>query len=92
MQALLDVANPVNSLSSLQLFYNTIEGNIQGLAALEKSEDSYGALLIPIILGKLPTDIQRNLAREHGSLEWTLKRFETRYTKGNQSTRIWPIH
>lgn len=73
MQALLDVASPMNSLSSLQLFYDTIEGHIRGLAALGKSEDSYGALLIPIILGKLPTDIQRNLAREHGSLEWTLQ-------------------
>ena len=73
MQALLDVANPVNSLSSLQLFYDTIEGHIRGLAALGKSEDLYGALLIPIILGKLPMDIQRNLAREHGSLEWTLR-------------------
>ena len=73
MQALLDVASPVNSLSSLKLFYDTIEGHIRGLAALSKSEDSYGALLIPIILGKLPTDIQRNLACEHGSLEWTLQ-------------------
>ena len=72
MQALLDVSSPVNFLSSLQLFYDTTEGHIRGLAALGKSEDSYGALLIPIILEKLPTDIQRNLACEHGSLEWTL--------------------
>ena len=72
MQALLDIANPVSSLSSLQLFYDTIEGHIRGLAALGKPEESYGALLIPIVLGKLPIETQRNLAREHGSLEWTL--------------------
>ena len=72
MQALLDIANPISSLSSLQLFYDTIEGHIRGLAALGKPEESHGALLIPIVLGKLPIDIQRNLAREHGSLEWTL--------------------
>jgi len=30
-------------------------------------------MLIPIILGKLPMDIKRNLAREHGSLEWILR-------------------
>ena len=60
MQALLDVTNPA------------IEGHIRGLSALGKPEDSYGALLILIIPGKLPTDIQRNLAREYGSLEWIL--------------------
>ena len=72
MQALLDVTIPVNSLPSLQLFYDTIEGHIRGLAALGKSEELYGALLIPIILAKLLIDIQKNLAHEHGSLEWTL--------------------
>ena len=64
MQALLDVTNLVNSLSSLQLFYDNIGGPIRGLAALGKSEESYSALLIPIILGKLQIDIQRNLAHE----------------------------
>ena len=56
MQALLDIANPASSLSSLQLFYDTIEGHIRGLAVLGKPEESYGALLIPIVLGKLPID------------------------------------
>ena len=83
MQALLDIANPVSSLSSLQLFYDTIEGHIRGLAALGKPEESYGALLNPIVLGKLPIETQRNLAREHGSLEWT-----PRNIKGNQSARV----
>ena len=41
MQALLGIANPVSSLSSLQLFYDTIEDHIRGLAALGKPEESY---------------------------------------------------
>ena len=37
-----------------------------------KSEDSYGALLVPIILGKLPAETRSNLARAHTNPEWTL--------------------
>ena len=46
MKALLEINSPANSLSSLQLFYDTIESHIRGLAALGKSEDSYGAMLL----------------------------------------------
>ena len=72
MQALLDIPKPVNSLSSLRLFHDSVESHIRGLDALGKSEDSYSALLIPIILGKLPAETRSNLARSHTSLEWTL--------------------
>ena len=72
MQALLDIPKPANSISSLRLFQDPVESHIRGLAALGKSEDSYGALLIPIILGKLPAETRSNLARSHTSLEQTL--------------------
>ena len=42
------------------------------LTALGKSSGSYGALLVPMVLGKLPTDVRKILAREHSHLEWTL--------------------
>ena len=72
MQALLDIPKPVNSLSSLRLFHDSVESHIRGLDALGKSEDSCGALLIPNILGKLPAETRSNLAQSHTSLEWTL--------------------
>ena len=72
MQALLEINIPTNTLSSLQLYYDTIESHIRGLAALGKTEESYGTMLVPIILGKLPSDVRRNLAREHGNAEWTI--------------------
>ena len=37
-----------------------------------KSEGTYGDLLVPIILAKLPRDIRQNLARENISPEWNL--------------------
>ena len=42
------------------------------MSSLGKSQDTYGDLLIPIILEKLPTEIGTNLAREHGHLEWNI--------------------
>ena len=45
---------------------------MRGLAALGQSTESYGAPLVPMILGKLPAEVRKNLAREHSNLEWTL--------------------
>ena len=33
---------------------------------------SYGALLVPMVLGKLPSDTRKNLATEHSDLDWTI--------------------
>ena len=72
MQALLEMPSPSNNLASLRTFYDTVESHIRGLSSLGKSQLSYGDLLIPIIMGKLPTDLQRNLAREHSNSPWNL--------------------
>ena len=70
MQALLEIPNPSNSLNSLRVFHDTIESHSRGLSSLGKSEETYGDLLIPIILSKLPRDIRQNLARETATPEW----------------------
>ena len=72
MQALLNLPNPSNNHSSLQTFYDTIENHMRGLSSLGKSPDTYGSLLTPIILTKLPNEIKKNLARQNTNSEWTL--------------------
>ena len=72
MQALLDLPNPSNDMIELRRFYDTVENHIRGLSSLGKSQESYGSLLIPIILGKLPIELRHNLAWEHSNLEWTI--------------------
>ena len=72
MQALLNLCDVTNSLSSLQSFYDTVKNHIRGLSSLGKFPESYGDLLTPIIFRKLPKEIQRNLARDHSNAEWTL--------------------
>ena len=72
MQALLDLTSPTNSLAALQLFHDSVESHIRSLSSLGKSHETYGSLLVPIILGKLPTETRRNIARDHGNDEWTI--------------------
>ncbi|XP_071153114.1 uncharacterized protein [Mytilus edulis] len=67
IQALLEIPSPRNHLISLRQFYNQIETYVRGLESLGQSQDSYGTLLVPIILKKLPGEIKKNLAREHGT-------------------------
>ena len=71
MQALLDLPSPNNSLASLQLFHDSTKSHMCSLSSLEKN-DSYGMLLVPIIFGKLPKEIKKNLARDHENREWTI--------------------
>lgn len=70
MQALLDFASPTNQLASLQPFHDTLENHVRGLESLGRSHDNYGDLLVPIVLGKLPHALRKNLARNHDSPEW----------------------
>jgi len=49
-----------------------VETHIQGLSSLGKSEHSYGDLLIPVVMEKVPVEVQRNLAREHLNSTWNL--------------------
>jgi len=61
MQALSELRSPSATLTSQREFYGTIEGHIHSLAALGKSLERYGALLVTITLGKIPTKIKQNL-------------------------------
>ena len=66
------LTGPNNSLASLQLFHDSTKSHMSSLSSLGKNNNSYGMLLVPIILGKLPTEIKKNLARDHENREWTI--------------------
>jgi len=72
MQTLLDLPAPRHHVGELKNFVNQIETNVRGLEALGQSEKNYGGLLVPIILGKLSSEILRNMTREYGESRWTL--------------------
>ncbi|PFX27830.1 hypothetical protein AWC38_SpisGene7462 [Stylophora pistillata] len=70
MQALQDLPHPTYQLSSLQLFYDTMENHVRRLDSLGRSHETYRNLLVPIVLGKLPSDMRTNLACDHDSTGW----------------------
>ena len=72
MQALLELPTPSNSAASLRQLYDTIESHIRGLESLGKSKNSFGDFLIPIVFGKLPPVVRRNLTRDHTSEQWNI--------------------
>ena len=76
MQALRDLPIPTNTLSSLRAFHDATEGHIRSLSTLGKDEGSYGCLLVPIIMGKIPSKTKQNLVRAHGKKEWTLSELQ----------------
>ena len=89
IQALLNLPKPANNHSSLQTFYDTIENHMRGLSSLGKSSDTYGSLLTPIILNKLPNEIKKTLTREHSNAEWTL---DTLMRKIMKKLEVLPIY
>ena len=76
LQTLLHLPNPSNTLASLQLFHDSVEGHIRSLTSLGKSIDSYGDLLVSVILEKLPSETRKHLARECTDSEWTLRELQ----------------
>ena len=77
MHSLMNLPNPKNEIKSLREFHDAIENHVRGLLALGWTTESYGALLVPMVLGKLPADTRKSLAREHSNLEWTIDELRT---------------
>ncbi|XP_006815922.1 uncharacterized protein LOC100369222 [Saccoglossus kowalevskii] len=72
MKSLWEMPKPTGDLNSLRNFYDSLESYIRDLQSLGKREDSYGDLLVPIMLEKLPGYVRKQIAREHGNCEWKL--------------------
>jgi hypothetical protein len=72
MQALLNLPAPVNTVQSCRNFYDKSETLIRGLESLGQSQESYGALLVPVMMNKLPSKIKENITCEHGLIQWSL--------------------
>ncbi|XP_063427126.1 uncharacterized protein LOC134710669 [Mytilus trossulus] len=73
MQALLEIPSPRNQITSLRSFYDKMESYVRGLEALGQTQETYGTLLVPIIMKKLPGEVRQHLAREHRIQTWVLR-------------------
>ena len=76
MQALTELPSPTNTLTALQLFYNSVEGHIRSLQSLETPQEQYTSMLVPTILKKLSAEVLRNLTRSRDGNQWTLSELQ----------------
>ena len=63
MESLSKIHAPSSDTKNLREFYDIRRANIRGLEALGVMTESYGSLLIPILLKKIPEDIRRLIFR-----------------------------
>ncbi|XP_056001802.1 uncharacterized protein LOC130048776 [Ostrea edulis] len=73
MKSLLKLSPPQSNLFSLRELYDTAESYIRGLESLGQEEETFGTMLIPILMDKLPSDVKINITRHNGSDHWTLE-------------------
>lgn len=59
-----------SDLKGLRHFYDCVESNVRGLKAMGVSVNSYGGLLISIILNKLPSDVRLLVSRQFTEDTW----------------------
>ena len=72
MDALLKIPVATNDVKKLRSLYDACEGYIHGLESLDVYPESYGDLLIPIVMKKLPEEVRRIMLRSHDETTWTL--------------------
>lgn len=78
MEKLLSI-DPVASdqnMRGLRKLYNDVETNTRSLKALGVQPEAYGAMLAPVLLGKLPTDLRLIVGRKMTEAELTLSRLQ----------------
>lgn len=64
-------------LKGLRMFYDTLEGHIQSLVSLDVDSSSYGALLAPIVMERLPHQVRLILTRDLKDKGWDLTLLQT---------------
>mgnify|MGYP000205828778 CR=1 FL=1 len=75
MDALLKLpsVNSVHETKKLRELFDKIEINIRGLNALGVESQSFGNLLVPIVMEKIPSELRLVVSRKFGSEEsWNL--------------------
>ncbi|XP_062615533.1 uncharacterized protein LOC134277232 [Saccostrea cucullata] len=65
MRALMELHAPRNDAISLRNYGDCLESHVRSLECLGQKQEMYGALLIPVIINKLPAEIRKNIAREY---------------------------
>lgn len=79
MEALLQIetVSSAQNVKALRRLYDNISSHIQSLESLEVKEETYGNLLCPILITKIPAELQLIVSRKVPEAEWKLKQLMT---------------
>ena len=74
LQSLLKLQDcPNDKVTQLRYIYDKINVHVRGLESLGMSQESYGGLLIPIIMQRMPSEITIQVARKVTEDIWPIK-------------------
>ena len=72
METLIKINVPSSDVKRLRTFYDTCESYIRGLESLGVVTDTFGSLLIPVLLKKLPEEVRRITLRANSHADSSL--------------------
>ena len=62
----------MSNVHDLRKLYDKVESSIRNLNSVRISSETYGAFLVPLLTGKLPTSLRLSVARKKASEIWNL--------------------
>ena len=68
----LPVVTSLSDIRRIRYIYDKIESSVRGLQGLGINSDSYGNLLIPIMLSKLPDELRLIISRKFPKDVWNI--------------------
>ena len=66
----LDAVTSQNNVRGLRKLYDLVETQVRGLKSLGTKSDTFGSLLSPVLIRKVPLELQLILSREIGDGSW----------------------
>ena len=64
----------MGDICKVRLVFDQIESRVRGLQGLGVTSESYGNLLIPIMLNKIPEELKLIISRKFEKDDWNLDR------------------
>jgi len=61
------------NVKALRRLFDNISSHIRSLTSLKVKEETYGSLLCPVLINKLPPDLQLIVSRKVPEADWELK-------------------
>ena len=76
MEALLQLpaVTVITDIKRIRMIYDKVEANVRGLEALGIASDTYGSLLVPVLMNKLPEELRLIITRHFEGGIWHLEK------------------